>query len=145
MTPDDLPSDEELRRRIVQRFGLAVGYASGPPFIIDIRLGTKPPAPWKRQALFAVNDHRAAGATITDALRATYDDHDIARQGGSSLASFKRSYERFRKADLREHFYASILEGDLDEAIAALKFCHDETRGEIWHELNRDLPPPPPR
>ncbi|WP_340644814.1 hypothetical protein [Phenylobacterium sp.] len=145
MTPDDLPSDDELHRRIVQRYGDAVGRASGPPIITDIRIGTKPPAPWKRAALFAVNDHRAAGVTITGALRAAYDAHGVTLQGGSSLASFKRSYERFRKTDLRDHFYASVLDGDLNEAIAALKFCHDETRDEIWHDLNGDLPPPPPR
>ena len=143
MKAADLPTDDELRRLIVRRFGKAVGYGSGPPISLGFHLGTKRPAPWKREAMFAVNDHRAEGATITDALRAAFIAHDVQKQGGSTFATFKRSYEKFRRADLRDHFYASVLAGELDEAIAALRCCHDETREEIWGVLNGDKPPPP--
>jgi hypothetical protein len=143
MSPADLPSDDALGRLIASRFGDVVGLGSDPPTVLGFRLGTKQPAPWKREAMFAVNDLRAEGATITEALRAVFNEMEIARIGGSTFATFKRSYEKFRKADLRDHFYESILTGELDEAIAALKFCHDETRQTIWDDLNRDKPPPP--
>lgn len=145
MKASDLLPDEDLRRLIVRRYGQAVGIASGPPIVSQERLfGTKPEAAWRRPALFAVNDMRMAGATITDALRTIYREHDISRIASSSFASFKRSYEMFRKDELRDHFHACILEGDLDEAITVLKLCHDTTRQELWAELKRDSSPGPP-
>lgn len=149
MKASRLPPDDELRRLIVRRYGEAVGYEADASIKVPSWFGTKPDAPWRRGALFAVNDLRAGGATITDALRGVFEEHELGRIANSSFASFKRSYQKFRtrngdkRAELHEHFLASVWSGDLDEAISALKFCSDETRQEIWTELTRDKPPPP--
>jgi hypothetical protein len=143
MKADALPSDDELRRLITSRITSRFRSDLGVVVPVYAHIGTKPPAPWKRKALFAVNDMRAGGATITEALRTVFREFDVGRVGSSSLPSFKRSYEKFRKDDLRDHFYSSILDHDVLEAILALKFCNDQTRHAIWLDLNGDNPPPP--
>jgi hypothetical protein len=144
MKANELPSDDELRTLIRARYGPAIGLTAKPSIIGDFRLGTKPLAPWKRQALFAVNEERANGASITTALRTVYEEHRIHQVANSSFASFKRSYEKFRKEELRYYFSQFILDGEIEDAIEALKFCHDSVRSEILSDLTKEMPPPSP-
>lgn len=141
MRADELPSDDELTRLIVARFGQAIGAGAEPYVVADVNFGTRPESPARRPALFAVNDLRMEGLTITDALRRIYADHDLLKVANLTFGSFKRSYEEFRHKELLDHFYACILDGDLDDAMCALRCCHDSERRLIWEDLNRDSPP----
>lgn len=136
MRAAELPADDELRELIARAHPDLLGLPMGTPIVVDFPLGTKPDAPWKRAALFAVNDLRAEGVAVTEAVRTVFETENIRNKYSSTLESFVRSYEKFRNNELLGHFYSSILLGEIDEAISALKLCSDRIRKKIWDDLN---------